>query len=187
MRRYDQGFQQLRRRVQIHDPAFGQLRLLHCAHRADGVPGPPSAEFLIEDCLAHEFDQVRWITGQEIISVQVLGSPTSDNTRGRVEDPIFVSVELTGGISVVIEVNIFSGVGYEVRCEAIFDQGTVTVGAAEQHTSSLVTSGGKTSFEVATEYRERFQLAYDAEFIDWADWDCFRWQRMGRLCSSACH
>lgn len=80
-RRYVPAVQALRQR--ILDGALGNIHLV-ISSQWDGEP--PSAQFrtasggIFVDMGVHEFDQIRWLTGQEIIDVQAVAA-------GHVSDP----------------------------------------------------------------------------------------------------
>ncbi len=69
-RRFVPALQRLRQR--IADGAFGDLYCVNC-YQWDGEP--PSAQFqsssggIFVDMGVHEFDQIRWLTGQEIVQL----------------------------------------------------------------------------------------------------------------------
>ncbi|WP_353951753.1 Gfo/Idh/MocA family oxidoreductase [Knoellia sp. S7-12] len=75
------------------DPAFvaardavrdGTLGRVHTVRSTTLDPAPPPAAYLavsggiFRDCAIHDFDAVRWVTGQEVVSVHAVGSVDPD-------------------------------------------------------------------------------------------------------------
>jgi myo-inositol 2-dehydrogenase / D-chiro-inositol 1-dehydrogenase len=102
-RRYVPELQALRAR--ITNGEFGDILAVHC-YQWDQAP-PPS-EFLRSsggvfiDMGVHEFDQIRWLTGQEILRSKAVLSRLSGGTEGDDPDCGQLVGELSGGGTVVI-------------------------------------------------------------------------------------
>ena len=85
MRRFDAEYERLRGLVTSGE--LGELLMLHCAHRNPETPPGFTNEMLINDSVVHEFDVIRYLTGQEIKNVQVrLGRATGHAPSGQ-HDP----------------------------------------------------------------------------------------------------
>ncbi len=69
MRRFDAEYQRLRGIIASGE--LGELLMLHCAHRNPDTPPGFTNEMLINDSVVHEFDVIRYLTGDEIKNVQV--------------------------------------------------------------------------------------------------------------------
>ncbi|MFE6856113.1 Gfo/Idh/MocA family oxidoreductase, partial [Streptomyces sp. NPDC057674] len=75
MRRFDPGYRAAREAVRA-----GRLGRLHTVRAATSDPAPPPAAYLplsgglFRDCLVHDFDIVRWVTGREVVEVYATGS-----------------------------------------------------------------------------------------------------------------
>src|SRR6478752_9951773 len=75
MRRFDAEYAALGQ--VIRDRELGELLMLHHQHRNPDTPQGFTNEMLINDSVVHEFDAIRFFTGEEITSVQVrLGKAT---------------------------------------------------------------------------------------------------------------
>lgn len=129
-RRYVPALQDLRRRIQAGE--LGDVHL-YASFQWDGQP--PSAEFrahsggIFRDMGVHEFDQVRWLSGQEFGEVNAISSPVGEDPEAG-DDPdsaqaiatlsqggsAFVSLGryFPGGDMARIEV---FGTGDAVRCD----------------------------------------------------------------------
>ena len=69
MRRFDAGYQRLREIITSRK--LGELLMLHCSHRVPEMLHDFTNEMLINDAVVHEFDVIRYLTGEEIKNVQV--------------------------------------------------------------------------------------------------------------------
>jgi myo-inositol 2-dehydrogenase/D-chiro-inositol 1-dehydrogenase len=79
--------------------AFGEIELVTCAQWDEQPPpaafrDPASSGGIVVDMGVHEFDQLRWLTGQEIVSVA--GAATGSVVAGD-PDGIALAVGLEGG------------------------------------------------------------------------------------------
>lgn len=121
---------------------------------------------LIRDSVVHEADATRWLLGQEITAVQVLRPrPTSYAPQG-LGDPQLVLFETSGGVVVDVEIFVNCGFGYEVRCEAVCERGTASIGES----GGLVTrAAGRAGHDIPQDFTVRFAEAYDREVQAWVD------------------
>ncbi|KIF77541.1 dehydrogenase, partial [Streptomyces sp. 150FB] len=68
MRRFDAGYGAARELVRT-----GKLGRLHTVRAITSDPAPPPAAYLplsgglYRDCLVHDFDMIRWVTGREVV------------------------------------------------------------------------------------------------------------------------
>src|SRR5207245_2024043 len=74
-RRFDAGYRAARDAVRD-----GRLGRLHTVRAITSDPAPPPADFvplsggLYRDCLIHDFDILRWVTGLEVTEVYAAGA-----------------------------------------------------------------------------------------------------------------
>ena len=166
-RRHDPGFLALRDAVAgqpIHlvrltafDPRFDPPGLDHWA-QAESAP-------LFRDSSIHDFDFVRWITGQEVVSVTAEGSRRDE---ARPEDPrgietAVVTMRCTGGTLATLEASWLHPRGYDIRVEVLAGELAATAGLSSrtpiQHLDGEVGATGSGW----TGYLERFAVAYEDE------------------------
>lgn len=170
MRRFDPEYTQLK--AMLDAGTLGRTLLLHNTHRNKGVPNADfRSEMIIRESLVHEVDVARFLFGQEISAVQVLSpAPTSHSAPG-VVDPQLAIFQMAGGAIVTNEVFVSNEVGYEVRCEAVAERGTVIIGQPQTqlYTTSAVGQAGVWGGRIPDDYRERFARAYDLEIQAWVD------------------
>ncbi len=172
MRRFDPEYVQMK--ALLDSGAYGRTLLVHNTHRNQTVPDTFRSEMIVRDSLVHEVDVARFVFGEEITEITVLaGAPTGVAAEG-VLDPQVAIFRMAGGGLVTSEVFVNSLVGYEVRCEAVAERGTITAG---QNTTGISTTvagegagaAGAWGGPIARDFRARFARAYDLEVQAWVD------------------
>ncbi|MFI6682418.1 Gfo/Idh/MocA family protein [Streptomyces sp. NPDC050485] len=164
MRRYDAEYQELQRTLEHGE--LGRPLMLHCRHRNAASPSFFTTEMLIRDSVVHEVDATRWLLGQEITAVQVLRPRPSSHAPQGLGDPQLVLFETSGGAVVDVEIFVNCGFGYEVRCEAVCERGTASIGGS----GGLRTrSAGRAGRDIPQDFTIRFADAYDREVQAWVD------------------
>ncbi|MCX5382333.1 Gfo/Idh/MocA family protein [Streptomyces sp. NBC_00083] len=164
MRRYDREYQELQQILERGE--LGRPLMLHCRHRNAASPSFFTTEMLIRDSVVHEADATRWLLGQEITSVQVLRPRPSSYAPAGLGDPQLVLFETDGGAVVDVEIFVNCGFGYEVRCEAVCERGTASIGEG----GGLVTrTEGRAAGAIPQDFTVRFADAYDREVQAWVD------------------
>ncbi|OIJ63474.1 Gfo/Idh/MocA family protein [Streptomyces mangrovisoli] len=164
MRRYDAEYRQLKSLLDGGD--LGRPLMLHCTHRNVSSPPGFTSAMLINSSVSHEIDAARWLLGQELTAVTVLRPRSSAGAPQGLTDPQFVLFETERGALVDVEVFVNCGFGYEVRCEAVCEQGSARIGDTR---SMAVTRRGLAGQEVPQDYLVRFADAYEREVQDWVD------------------
>jgi myo-inositol 2-dehydrogenase / D-chiro-inositol 1-dehydrogenase len=164
MRRFDAEYQRLR--AFITSGELGDLLMLHCSHRNPGTPPGFTNEMLINDSVVHEFDVIRYLTGEEIKNVQVrLGRATRHAQSGQ-HDPQHVLIETESGVLADVEIFVNALFGYQVSTQAVFEKGIVNIG---EDGGPYIRSAGHWGGEITPGFVERFKSAYDAEVQSWID------------------
>ena len=126
MRRFDPEYAQMK--TLLDSGQLGRTLVLHNTHRNATVPDSFRSEMIVRDSLVHEVDVARLIFGEEIAEITVLaGTPTGVAAEG-VLDPQVSIFGMAGGGMVTSEVFVNCQVGYEVRCEAVAERGTLVAG-----------------------------------------------------------
>ena len=164
MRRFDAEYQRLRKLITSGE--LGKLLMLHFYHRNPETPTSFTNEMLINDAAAHEFDAIRYFTGEELKSIQVRLGRTTRYAHSGQHDPQHVLVETETGILADVEVLINSRFGYQVATQAVFEDGVVSIGG---DTGPYIRSAGHWWGEVTPNFVERFKAAYDREVQSWVD------------------
>lgn len=119
------------------DPAFvaardavrsGELGRITTVRSTTLDPAPPPAAYLavsggvFRDCSVHDFDAVRWVTGQEVVEVYALGSvdpdaPADMYTANGDHSTVSALLTLSDGTIGVVSNTRTNGRGYDVRLE----------------------------------------------------------------------
>jgi myo-inositol 2-dehydrogenase / D-chiro-inositol 1-dehydrogenase len=164
MRRFDAEYERLRSLIMSGD--LGELLMLHCSHRNPETPPGFTNEMLINDSVVHEFDIIRYLTGDEIRTVQVrLGRATRHAPSGQ-HDPQQVLIETEKGVLADVEIFVNAQFGYQVATQAVFEKGIVNIG---EDGGPYVRSAGRWGGEITPSFVERFKSAYDVEIQRWVD------------------
>ena len=164
MRRFDAEYERLRSLLTSGE--LGELLMLHCSHRNPETPPGFTNEMLINDSVVHEFDVIRYLTGEEIKSVQVrLGRATRHAPSGQ-HDPQHVLIETENGVLADVEIFVNAQFGYQVATQAVFEKGIVNIG---EDGGPYIRSAGRWGGEITPGFVERFRDAYDIEIQRWVE------------------
>lgn len=164
MRRFDAEYAALGSVIRTQE--LGELLMLHHQHRNPNTPEGFTNEMLINDSVVHEFDAVRFFTGEEITSVQVRLGKATRSAPGGQHDPQHVLLETESGVLADVEIFVNAKFGYQVATQASFEEGIVSIG---RDSGPYLQSAGRWGGAVAPGFEERFGPAYDAEIQAWAD------------------
>lgn len=179
MRRFDPGYVELKALLDSGD--LGRLLLLHNVHRNKQVPNPDfRSEMIVRDSLVHEVDVARFLFDEEITAIQVLSPAPSSLAGAGVIDPQVAIFTMAGGGMVTSEVFCNSQTGYEVRCEAVAERGSVIAGQPwntlyRTTVDSAAGAGGpggsvgRWGGLLPDDFTQRFARAYDIEVQAWVD------------------
>lgn len=162
--RFDAEYQRLRSLITSGE--LGELLMLHCLHRNPKTPREFTNELLINDSVVHEFDAIRYLTSEEIKSVQVrLGRATRHVHSGQ-HDPQHVLIETESGVLADVEIFVNAQFGYQVGTQAVFEKGIANIG---EDGGPYVRSAGRWWGEITPSFVERFRSAFDDEMQSWVD------------------
>jgi myo-inositol 2-dehydrogenase/D-chiro-inositol 1-dehydrogenase len=164
MRRFDPEYAELKRLLDAG--SLGRTVMVHNTHRNKDTPPGFVSEMIVRDSLVHEVDVTRWLFGEEITQIHVLTpAPTSAAPDG-VLDPQLAIFTMAGGAVATNEVFVNTGVGYEVRCEAVGEHGNATIGLGS---GPLLRQRNRAGTHIPDDFRDRFATAYDVEMQAWVD------------------
>jgi myo-inositol 2-dehydrogenase/D-chiro-inositol 1-dehydrogenase len=124
---------------------------------------PPEVAPIFRDSSVHDFDVVRWLTGQEVTEVHAVtgsrdGEPPVDPRE--IESAV-VSMRLSDGTLAVLDASWLQPSGYDVRIEVVGAAGAVSAGRT-QRTPVQPVEAGETA-DPWLGFLERFEDAYRAE------------------------
>jgi myo-inositol 2-dehydrogenase / D-chiro-inositol 1-dehydrogenase len=114
----------------------GSLGPLHTVRSTTMDPAPPPMEFIagsggiFRDCAVHDFDVLRWITGQRAVEVYATGSVQGDPRFAEFNDVDTAAIVVTfeQGTLGVVSVARYNGHGYDCRLEVHGFDDTVVAG-----------------------------------------------------------
>ncbi|MCF3182490.1 Gfo/Idh/MocA family oxidoreductase [Streptomyces polychromogenes] len=167
MRRFDAGYRTARELVRS-----GALGRLHTVRTMTADPAPPPAAYLAgsgglyRDCLVHDFDMARWVTGREVTEVYAAGSdagPAAFRESGDIDTAAAV-LTLDDGTLVTCTGTRCNGAGYDVRMELAGERDQVSCGLDDRTPiASTEPHGPPPASKPWTGFLERFGPAYEAE------------------------
>ncbi|HXH35853.1 MAG TPA: Gfo/Idh/MocA family oxidoreductase [Plantibacter sp.] len=172
-RRFDAGYAAARKAVA--DGTVGNLLVVRAATHD---PAPPPEAYIagsggiFRDLHIHDFDAVRFVTGQEIVEVYADGvvRETPWFERQGDVDTAVATFRLGGGALGILSGARHDALGYDVRLEVFGTSDSIVVGVDSRSPIRSVEPG--TPPTVETGYRnflERFEPAYRAELAAFVD------------------
>ena len=164
MRRFDPEYAAMKRL--LDSGRLGRTLLLHNVHRNKTVTDTFRSEMIVLDSLVHEVDICRWIFADEVAAVTVLTPAATRWAPSGVADPQMAVFQMSRGGLATTEVFVNSQVGYDVRCEAVAELGSVAIG---QDPGPVVRHDNRSGRDVPDDFRVRFAQAYDVEVQAWVD------------------
>ncbi|HEY7048713.1 MAG TPA: Gfo/Idh/MocA family oxidoreductase [Jatrophihabitantaceae bacterium] len=172
-RRFDAGFTAARDAV-----AAGRLGWVHTLRAGTLDPAPPPPEYvassggLFRDCSVHDFDAIRWVTGQEVVEVYALGANRGASffrDAGDIDTAAALLTLADGGFAHVAATR-YNGAGYDVRLEVLGSEQSISVGLDDRLPLRSTEPG--VTFPAGTPYpmfMDRFHAAYVAELTGFTD------------------
>jgi myo-inositol 2-dehydrogenase / D-chiro-inositol 1-dehydrogenase len=166
-RRFDAGYVAARDLVRT-----GELGDVYVVRMAGHDPAPPHESYiassggLFRDFSVHDFDALRFVTGQEVESVYadggVIGFPVFAK-YGDV-DTAAVVLRLSAGSFGILSVTRHDPLGYDIRMELIGSRDSVAVGWDDRMPlRSVEPAGPPAPSHPYADFQDRFREAYRAE------------------------
>jgi myo-inositol 2-dehydrogenase/D-chiro-inositol 1-dehydrogenase len=130
-RRFDAAFMAARA-----DLAAGTLGYVHTVRSTTLDPSPPSEAYIrgsggiFNDCAIHDFDAVRYVTGQEVVEVYAAGTNQGVDyieAAGDAESATSI-LSMSGGTLAVVSNSRSNGRGHDVRLELLGSKDSVATG-----------------------------------------------------------
>jgi myo-inositol 2-dehydrogenase/D-chiro-inositol 1-dehydrogenase len=171
-RRFDPSFRRVRDAVR--DGEIGALCMLRIISRD---PAPPPIEYvkssggIFLDMMIHDFDMVRFVSGDEVEEVHAFGANHVDRRIGEAGDvdTAVVSLRLASGALATIENSRRAVYGYDQRVEAFGVNGAIEAGNRTASTTWLKTAAGVRSENPLHFFTERYEAAYRLELAAFLD------------------
>src|SRR2546425_1961361 len=172
-RRFDAGYRA------AHDAvAAGALGNLLIVRAATHDPAPPAEEYIagsggiFRDLHIHDFDAVRYVTGQEITEVYADGAVRETawlERHGDVDAAVAV-LRLSGGTLGILSGTRLDPLGYDVRLEVFGSADSIAVGVDRRSPIRSVEPGAPQPNGAGyANFIERFEPAYRSELAAFVD------------------
>ena len=176
-RRFDHNFEAVR--DAIASGKIGHLDVLKICSRD---PGAPPVEYIkvsggiFLDMTIHDFDMVRFLSGDEVESVYAVGGVTVDKAIGEAGDidTAIITMKLKGGTLAVIDNCRRATYGYDQRAEAFGALGQVAIANDCKSSAVISDANGVTAEKPLYFFLERYMQAYVKEITEFVDCIVFR-------------
>ncbi len=166
-RRFDAGYRAARDAV-----ATGTLGSLLAVRAATHDPAPPAEAYIaasggiFRDLSIHDFDAVRYVTGEDIVEVYADGAVRETPwfaEHGDVDVAVAV-LRMSGGALGILSGTRHDPLGYDVRLEVFGVSDSISVGVDRRSPLRSVEPGAASPADARYgNFLERFELAYRAE------------------------
>ena len=165
-RRFDHNFAAAREAVA--SGRIGELAVLKITSRD---PGAPPVDYIkvsggiFLDMTIHDFDMVRFISGEEVTEVYAAGGVTVDPAIGEAGDidTAVVTLRLESGALAVIDNCRRASYGYDQRLEAFGSKGQVAISNDTASSAVVSDASGVIAEKPLYFFLERYMQAYAAE------------------------
>lgn len=171
-RRFDHNFKSAR--AAVADGKIGTLDVLKICSRD---PGAPPVEYvkvsggIFLDMTIHDFDMVRFMSGDEVDEVFAYGAVRVDPAIGEAGDidTAVISMKLKSGAIAVIDNSREASYGYDQRVEAFGRKGQVAVANDTESTAVLSDENGVHAEKPLFFFLQRYMQAYVDEVTEFID------------------
>jgi myo-inositol 2-dehydrogenase/D-chiro-inositol 1-dehydrogenase len=166
-RRFDPAYREARRLVESGE--LGSVYLIRLiAHDHEPPPDEyiPVSGGLFRDSSIHDFDALRWVTGQEVEDVYAAGSVRGFPVFARYDDVDTGAaiLQLADGTLGVLSQTRHDPLGYDIRMEIVGSRDVVTTGLGQRTPlRSLETDAPPISGPAWQTFLTRFETAYREE------------------------
>ena len=168
-RRFDRGYREARRLVESGELGTVYLvRLIAHDHEPPPDAYVPLSGGLFRDSSIHDFDALRWVTGQEVEEVYATGSVRRFPVFARYDDVDTGAaiLRLGDGTLGVLSQTRHDALGYDVRMEVVGSNDSVAVGLMpETPLRSLEAGGPQFPGPAWQSFLTRFEDAYREEVL----------------------
>ena len=167
-RRFDPGYAEARRLL-----ASGELGTLYAFRLAGHDPAPPHEAYipvsggLFRDFSIHDFDVIRWLTGDEVAEVFAVGAVRGFEVFAKYGDvdTAVVTLTMADGAVGAMTVARHDPLGYDIRAELFGSRDSVSVGLGPHTPMRSVEPGVPPPAGPAwRDFLVRFEAAYRDEF-----------------------
>ena len=171
-RRFDHNFAAAREAVA--SGKIGDLAVLKITSRDPGAPPVSYIKVsggIFLDMTIHDFDMVRFVSGDEVEEVYAAGGVTVDPAIGEAGDidTAVITLRLRSGAIAVIDNCRRASYGYDQRLEAFGSKGQVAIANDTQSSAVVSDANGVTAENPLHFFLERYMQAYASEVAAFVD------------------
>ncbi len=171
-RRFDHNFMAVREAVK--QGKIGALNVLKICSRDPGAPPVSYIKVsggIFLDMTIHDFDMVRYLSGEEVESVFAMGGVMVDKAIGEAGDidTAVITLKLKSGALAVIDNCRRATYGYDQRAEAFGELGQVAISNDCASNAVVSNSDGVTAEKPLLFFLERYMQAYVNEINQFID------------------
>jgi len=171
-RRFDHNFRAVRKAVE--DGKIGKVELVKITSRD---PEPPSAEYaarsggIFLDMTIHDFDMVRYLSGEEVVEVYTQPAVLVDPAIGEAGDfdSAVITMKLASGALAVIDNSRRCAYGYDQRAEVFGSAGAAASANDANSTVQVSTDAGVTGEKPLFFFLERYMQAFATEVMEFIE------------------
>lgn len=171
-RRFDPHFAALKQAIINGEiGAIEQIVITSRDPEAPPLEGFQTSSGLLKETTIHDFDLLRWLTGEEPAEISVMGGAIINPdyaTIGHI-DTATTSVRMVSGRQVTIINSLRAAFGYDQRIEVLGSDGMVSVGNVPQSLAVRSTAAGITGEKPFWNYPQRYTEAYAIEIRQFLD------------------
>lgn len=166
-RRFDPTFASLAQNVR--DGSVGIPQMIRITSRDSPLPTMEYIKHshgIFHDCIVHDFDMLRFITGQDPIEIYAAGSSFVEGI-GKLNDfdNVLVSLRYESGLIASIDVNRFASYGYDQRIEVFGSKGMVQAENRSPTSTLISNESGLTRPPIEFSFPSRYNEAYREELV----------------------
>ena len=170
-RRFDPSFSSLA--SDVKDSKVGQLQMLRVTSRDSPLPTMDyisKSNGIFHDCIVHDFDMLRFITGKDPVEIYTLGSSFVEEIKALNDlDNVLVALKYDNGMIASIDVNRFASYGYDQRIEVFGSEGMLQAENRLPITTLLSTNIGLLKPKIEHSFPTRYREAYQKELESFKD------------------
>jgi myo-inositol 2-dehydrogenase/D-chiro-inositol 1-dehydrogenase len=171
-RRFDPGYRAARAAV-----VSGELGNLLLVRAATHDPAPPAEAYIatsggiFRDLSIHDFDAIRYVTGEEIVEVYADGAVRETEWFARHDDvdAAVAVLRLSGGALGIVSGARHDPLGYDVRLELFGSAESIVVGVDSRSPIRSVEPGATQAGVGYRNFVQRFEQAYREELAVFVD------------------
>ena len=161
MRRFDKAYLDLKK--EINTGKYGQVLQIRCTSRNVSSPNATTS-MLLTNVAVHEIDIIRWLLGEDIVSVKVNYAKVTKKANPNLSDPISVICKSESGVLITIDIFANSTYGYEVGMEVLTENGSLVIeNLGSLNIAKNFKLPGRKPGTLNKDWMGRFKPAYIAE------------------------